>query len=353
MATSLPGGQTKVNIDNINDNAPLGLDELATNVDVYNALEAALGAAALLNVGDGLTTGSQPTGTPNDLKLNISSAFKFEAGVLDINEFFVLEADLDVVGTTLPQINMRTLETGIGQGRDLGIIKWRGSNAASKTADVLYGEFQGEVRDATAGSEDLQFKFRIRRGGALTTRWKMGNGIFGVVSGGDVSGGDMGDGTGNFERIYEQGNTLLRAPLIASGNLTGTAVDVTGIPRRRQPNRHPPRERQHRRGESSPPCPDRQRRRDRNRRLRRRGLEPGHRAESDQRVQPHQRDRVRRRGGGRLRYFAEAHGRQCVDVYRYRPDRTLGSSLRLHGRQDAARRAHATPDHDVGRIRLV
>ena len=74
MATTLPADATKANSDAATDDPKQSiLVDVAGGVDTINALKAALGQAAQLNVSDGLEIGSQPGGTPDDLKVRLQA----------------------------------------------------------------------------------------------------------------------------------------------------------------------------------------------------------------------------------------------------------------------------------------
>ena len=75
MATTLPADAAKANSDASTDDPKQALlTDLAGAVDMENALKAALGAAAQLNLGEGLEAVAQTDPTPNDLRVRLPAA---------------------------------------------------------------------------------------------------------------------------------------------------------------------------------------------------------------------------------------------------------------------------------------
>jgi len=94
-----------------------------------------------------------------------------------------------------PAISYRRTDNH-GSGQLITVQNYRGTN--STNANVIYGQLTGVAVDATASSEDGEFRIATMAGGALANRFIVGAGIYSGLA----TGGDQGIGTINVSGGY-------------------------------------------------------------------------------------------------------------------------------------------------------
>lgn len=109
-------------------------------------------------------------------------------------------------------------------GDILGGILFRGEDESGGDDD--YATIQGEIVDATGGTEDGRIGFLTKIAGTDAARAYVGAGIYTA----SVTGGDQGAGTVNAAGVYEAGVQLKPFVSDTAQNAASTALDFTSIP---------------------------------------------------------------------------------------------------------------------------
>ena len=107
-----------------------------------------------------------------------------------------------------PRINFQRLfGTGdLAAGDCVGGFQWEARSSAGSSNNFTWADFRTVIAsaDASAGGAFVQFETRVA--GEFHERMRIGSGV--VVSGATLTGGDLGRGTVNAERIYDDGRQI-------------------------------------------------------------------------------------------------------------------------------------------------
>jgi hypothetical protein len=80
-----------------------------------------------------------------------------------------------------PSLDLNRQSSSVATNDDLGVVRWFGRNAS--LSELEMADILARLATPTAGGENVQLRFRTRRAGSLATRWLMGAGFYGAVTG--------------------------------------------------------------------------------------------------------------------------------------------------------------------------